>query len=141
MRLMLPSPGEAYDRLTILNLKIKFARENKRENVIDGFVAEQKALVEYMTSKNYVVPTDLANEMGRINARLWDLEDRQRLLIKDIESQFVKEQSSVFDEFTTNAITIIRLNDARAEAVQKINRACGINAPEKLYGTNENSTR
>lgn len=119
---MQPSPGEAYDRMTILALKIKHS--DRKE-----FVIEHEDLCKYMKEHFYNVPTDLATELGRINSRLWDLEDSQREIIKEHPTM----STDIALTFAQNAYTIVVLNDARAETVKKINASCGIDSVEKLH--------
>src|ERR1700739_187593 len=122
MRLLKPSPGEVYDRLTILALKIRHSTQA-------SFIEEHAALCKYLKENNFNVPVDLATELGRINTRLWDLEDEQRQLIKSSNFENVVKDSDEY-QFVQNAVTIVRLNDARADTVRKINEACGINQVE-----------
>lgn len=124
MRLVKPSPGEAFDRMTILALKMKHSDRQE-------FKDEHQALIEYMQQNRYNVPTGLDTELGKINAKLWELEDRQRILIKILDSAPFPPRE--IDEFCVNARTVIHLNDARADTVKKINAACGIDSVEKLY--------
>lgn len=125
MRLLQPSPGESYDRLTILALKI--AHSGRKE-----FQVEHDALSQYMIDNHYHVPTDLGNELARINGRLWGLENEQRVIVRRSMYENTVNYEDTF-EFCQNAKTIIQLNDARAETVKKINEALGINSIEKVY--------
>lgn len=136
MRLMKPSPGEAYDRITILSLKIQAAQGRGLLTSKAVFEEEHSALVDYMIEKHYTVPTGLGDEMFKINSRLWDLEDQQREILARITDPLRCEEPYAYS-FLNNAITVLRLNDARAETVQKINAACGVNAPEKLHYVKE----
>jgi len=128
MRLMQPSPGELIDRMTILVLKIKHSDRQE-------FRDEKESLHKYLASKDWVIPNELHQELSTINTKLWSLEDEQRQLISKAESD-VEEESNDFHQFSRNAIKIVRLNDARAETVRKINVACGIDSMEKLHAAN-----
>jgi hypothetical protein len=131
MRLMEPSPGEIWDRITILDLKINHSSRQE-------FRDEHRLLREYYDSKKYTgVSKELIDEMSIINSRLWELEDSQRKLLKRRFPTDVLDTDT--ERFLNNAVEIVHLNDARAETVQKINVACGINSMEKLHDTDKNS--
>jgi hypothetical protein len=138
MRLMKPSPGEAYDRKTILQLKLTYAAMQGKLEASKHFADEQDALTHYMIDNHYIVPTALATELYTINKKLWDLEDAQRMLLQSLASRSMLSGATIVDgsykdTFSCNAVTVIQLNDARAATVQKINKACGVYAPEKLH--------
>ncbi len=134
MRLMRPSPGEAYDRITILQLKVAKAVALEKNDAAAIFIEEQQALTEYMEGSHYRVPPDLGTELAKINERLWKLEDRQRDLLKENrEFDGLEFNHPVIGEFARNAVTVLQLNDARAAAVQMINAACNVYQPEKLH--------
>ena len=125
MRLLQPSPGEAYDRMTILVLKMKHSDRIE-------FKQEHEALVKYMTDNHYKVPTQLANDLGIINSALWNLEDEQRKLMSDTHfGDYSADDPRT--QFYDNAVTIVKLNDKRADTVKAINEACGITSVEKVY--------
>jgi hypothetical protein len=129
---MNPSPGECYDRLTILSLKSENASKLDRVDLQTNFDLESAAIVLYMQDKRYKVPTNLGEELAKINSRLWDLEDAQRKLYKEMSKTGI-DLDDIDAEFLKNAITVLQLNDARAATVQKINQACNVSAPEKLH--------
>jgi hypothetical protein len=135
MRFIEPSPGEAYDRLTILSLKIAKASAAQKNDVAAVFQKERTALENYIHTKGYDVPADLCDELHKINERLWRLEDEQRERLKRLA--IASEPNGFLTDIGENAVTVIQLNDARADVVQRINRACGVEHPEKLYGMKE----
>lgn len=137
MRLMFPSPGEAYDRLTILQLKLLAAAKKKLTKQAAAFTEEQQALSEYMQTHKYQVPSPLAACMFMVNSQLWDLEDRQRELLTAVNFSFSLEADQPgLGEYIRNAQLVTQLNDKRAQLVQEINQACGVYAPEKLHYVN-----
>jgi hypothetical protein len=139
MRFIEPSPGEAYDRFTILSLKIANAMVVHKEEIAGVFQRESEALQAYIKAKGYEIPPGLHDELHKINEKLWRLEDEQRERLKQLAG--TAEQGGVLADIGENAVSVIQLNDARAEIVQRINRACGINHPEKLYGLGEQPQR
>jgi hypothetical protein len=125
---MTPSPGEVIDRMTILELKIKHSERKE-------FRDEKESLHKYLADKQeWIIPNELHKELATINTRLWVLEDRQRDLLPRVELD-AEEESNEFHQFARNAITVVNLNNARAETVRKINVACGIDSVEKLHDT------
>lgn len=133
MRLIAPSPGEAYDRLTILNLKVVAAEAKGLKDYARAFEIERGAISEYLLRNFRQIPTNYAQELGEINSILWKLEDEQRVLILKVEENFAQELGKYLMDFVNNACRVIHLNDARAECIQKINKELGVQQPEKLH--------
>src|SRR5712675_949092 len=100
MRLITPAPGECYDRLTILKLKMD-------HSTIPEFFLEHEAIAFYMKDKHWQVPIELAYELQKINTRLWDLEDKQRAILKNINGDPLKWEVNIADEILINAVTIV----------------------------------
>lgn len=137
-RLLNPSPGEILDRLSILELKIEFA---KRKNVLSThFEAEKASLQEAMLPWDRSVHDDYhgdekaldqqrvyiaANKNGltSMNSLIWAAEDEVR----------ATGENEVF-KLARLCKQISRWNDSRALFVSKLNELYGLaNEPEKLY--------
>lgn len=102
------SPGEIYDRISIL--KIKTEKIQDREKLV--YVFE-----EYNRLKNYLMVeiTDvkkLGEKLYKVNKKLWDLENTVRRLEKE---------KNFGEEFIEAARKIYKYNDQRAAIKNKIN--------------------
>jgi len=106
--------GEAYDRLTILEIKLGRIEEEKK---LKNISKEYDYLVSKMTT--IVPPKDednkLSNSINRlkeVNTELWDIEDALREY----------ENDGVFNEtFIQIARSVYKLNDERASIKKFIN--------------------
>lgn len=110
MPLLRPTPGEIYDRLSILELKQKHGWQQH-------FHDEIKDLLAYFQD-NYrpTIENSFPEALAYINGALWELEDSVRL-------------DPTLDDY--KAIT--RLNDERQGTIRHINRVFGCDRIEKLY--------
>ena len=143
MRLLNPSPGELYDRLSILELKISFGQKKGIDTT--HFEAE-KASVEgrihdclnmLMETGYYDDDADWErrtnecdkhrNGLSAVNALLWDAEDSVRALP---ETEVV--------QLARLAKQIAAWNDSRAQYVRDLDKLYGIEeGPEKLHSTTQ----
>lgn len=112
MRLTIPiGIGEAFDRLTILQIKSELITdEEKLKNIHSEYAALHGAMLEkdpdYQSHKNYV-------ELYRINRQLWDIENNMRRY----------EQKQYFGiDFVQTARKVYKKNDVRAKIKRVINR-------------------
>ena len=109
------SPGELIDKLTIL--EIKSARMTDAAKVAN--VRVELSLLQTTWNGSAYAKNDIAAEwaeLRRINAELWDIEDR----IRD------KERQRLFDaEFIELARAVYVENDQRAAVKKRINVALG----------------
>ena len=118
------SPGELLDKITIL--RIKAARIEDAGKL--GNVRRELALLEQYWSQAVAAPNELAADeaaLGRVNAELWDIEDR----IREHEAQ------RRFDAgFIELARAVYLRNDERAAIKQRINlKLNSVLVEEKSY--------
>jgi len=120
------TPGELLDRLTILRLKIAHATDPARRKQLAQSLAELETAKRdgVRQSENL---SKLESELAAVNQRLWDLEDRVRVLEKagDFGADFVEVARSIHRE-----------NDRRISiksAISGLSR--GAAADEKIYAT------
>ncbi len=118
------SVGELLDKITILEIKAeRIADRVKRANV----ARELDALLRCRDGLGLRGPDldRLVAELGRVNRRLWEVEDDLRRL----------EKTETFDaDFIRLARSVYRENDRRAEIKREINRVTGSQlVEEKSY--------
>ena len=109
------SVGELIDKITILQLKMKFIKNKKQLNNVSTELATLKPLLK---ENNLETPkiNELFAELYEINLKLWKIEDKIR----------EKERQSDFkDEFISLARSVYFTNDKRAEIKKKINLISG----------------
>ena len=109
------SVGELIDKITILQLKMKFIKNKKQLNNVSNELATLKPLLK---ENNLETPkiNELFAELYEINLKLWKIEDKIR----------EKERQSDFkDEFISLARSVYFTNDKRAEIKKKINLISG----------------
>lgn len=106
------SDGELLDKITILELKMEYIRdESKLYNVEKEYFTLNSLLNTLHLSTEIQT---LRNELKDINRSLWDIEDRIR----------VKEKNKQFDEeFIELARSVYITNDERARVKREINVA------------------
>ena len=107
--------GELFDKITILQIKSeKILSPNSLKN-IDRELKQLKLTFDTTFAENSKA-LKLAEELRRINSKLWDVEDRIR----------EKEKKKVFDnEFIQLARSVYINNDQRSVIKRKINKAFG----------------
>ena len=109
------SVGELIDKITILQLKMKFIKNKKQLNNVSNELGTLKPLLR---ENNLETPkiNELFAELYEINLELWKIEDKIR----------EKERQSDFkDEFISLARSVYFTNDKRAEIKKKINLISG----------------
>ena len=109
------SVGELIDKITILQLKMKFIKNKKQLNNVSSELATLKPLLK---ENNLETPkiNELFAELYEINLELWKIEDKIR----------EKEKQSDFgNEFVSLARSVYFTNDKRAEIKKKINFISG----------------
>lgn len=142
MRLLNPSPGEIWDRMSILELKISAA---KKKNVASThFEAEKATLEEAMVvwsrtlmeinfdsdsnrsgQEKILQIAGHRNALAAVNALLWRAEDEVRATPEDSAFRLARLCKQ-----------IVHLNDSRAFHVLELNKLYGLEEePEKLYST------
>jgi hypothetical protein len=138
MRLLNPSPGEIFDRLSILELKITVAKkkgleasyfeaekaslEERMLQWTDGLVFDHMGAQEALDKKKEEISTQ-RNTLAAVNGLLWMAEDDAR----------AASENEAF-KLARLCKQIVKWNDARAGAVRELDRLYGItDGPEKLY--------
>ncbi len=109
------SVGELIDKITILQLKMKFIKNKEQLNNIRNELGTLKPLLK---ENNLETPkiNELFAELYEINLKLWKIEDKIR----------EKERQSDFnDEFISLARSVYYTNDKRADIKKKINLISG----------------
>jgi len=106
-------PGEAYDRLTILQIKLEEIKDpEKLENINREYVFLSSSILAYCAEINQAAPPELVEALKSVNERLWKVEDELRN----------HERAKTFgDEFVKLARNVYYLNDERAEIKREIN--------------------
>ncbi len=109
------SVGELIDKITILQLKMKFIKNKEQLKNIRNELGTLKPLLK---ENNLETPkiNELFAELYEINLELWKIEDKIR----------EKERQSDFsDEFISLARSVYFTNDKRADIKKKINLISG----------------
>jgi len=124
-RLMIPiSLGELLDRISILELKQQHVSDAARRVNVTRELGQLARVLEH--SGRSLSDPDLQS-LREVNAALWDLEDRIRLL---------ERQGLCSGEYACAARDIHRLNDARHNLKRSISVAGGSAVvEEKEYST------
>ena len=145
MSLMKPTPGEIYDRMTIVKLKIDFFARVNNPVGRNQFEWELIEITEYLQKryhgkvsekderKDIVAALDkqqqLMQKLQDVNKQLWDLEDKRRVLMSELKMDEA--------EIGRNAIKTTLLNDERAAIIKEINLLYNVDAVEKTYDFNK----
>jgi hypothetical protein len=116
------SVGELIDKITILELKLKFIRdETKRENVLK----EHVQLISILDNLDLPDITQLRNDLYNINQELWHIENYKRAM---------EDEKSFGDGFVNAARQVYLKNDVRARIKKEINLIVGSDIiEEKSY--------
>ena len=109
------SVGELIDKITILQLKMKFIKNKEQLNNVKN---ELRTLKPLLKENNLETPkiNKLITELYEVNLKLWKIEDK----IRDKE-----RQSDFSDEFISLARSVYYTNDKRADIKKKINFISG----------------
>lgn len=106
------SNGEIADKLTIIELKLeRITDPGKLTNLKKEHTIVEEALAGFMTKDD-----PLYLELYRVNAALWDIEDR----IRDLE-----RRKDFGPEFIETARSVYFRNDERSEIKRRINMQTG----------------
>ena len=115
------SIGELVDKITILKIKLKFLKGQRKVNV----KKEYDLLNDVLKNSSLIIEDDLMSDLQLINQKLWDVEDEIR--IKELNNDFKKD-------FIALARSIYKLNDKRSEIKKMINKKYNsIIFEEKIY--------
>jgi len=112
MAIMIPvSPGEALDKLTILELKMaRFKDESKIQYAVAEYTILRSVLDKILTLKGEL--NVLVNELRTVNSNLWCIENAIRRY---------EQEGDFGGKFTAHAREVYLQNDYRAEIKKKIN--------------------
>ena len=109
------SVGELIDKITILQLKIKFIKNKEQLNNVNKELDTLKPLLKENNLETPEIKKHFS-ELYEINLELWKVEDKIR----------EKEKQSDFgNEFVSLARSVYFTNDKRAEIKKKINLISG----------------
>ena len=116
--------GELFDKITILEIKLKNVHEKNALNNVKKEHDKLRIIYENNFLEN-IRAKNLMNDLKKINQKLWKIEDN----IRD------KERNRTFDEeFIELARSVYLTNDKRSKIKRKINETFGSELiEEKLY--------
>ena len=103
------SIGELVDKITILKIKLKYLKGQKKANV----KYEYDLLLDILKDSPILMEDNLIKKLQDINQKLWEVEDRIRKkeLNKNFEEEFIELARSVY-----------RLNDERFKTKNDLNQ-------------------
>jgi len=138
MRVVNPGPGELYDRLSILALKVQYGKE-KNIDVSDWEQEEYEVLCAI--SAHFTVDSSkikvsgskdnlqLVGELNAVNKNVWVAIDQQREYQKvDLHSA----SEPTLREIARLGLYVMEMNDVRAKLIGEINELYGIKRTEKI---------
>ena len=116
--------GELFDKITILEIKLKNVHEKNALNNVKKEHDKLRIIYENNFLEN-IRAKNLMHDLKQINQKLWKIEDN----IRD------KERNRTFDEeFIELARSVYLTNDKRSKIKRKINETFGSELiEEKLY--------
>jgi len=111
------SNGEILDKLSILELKMRFIKnQSQKDNIIKEYKFLKTVSMNILDKDDNIFPFDLYEALSNINLRLWNIEDSIRL----------KEKNKEFDdEFVDLARAVYYTNDERSKIKKEINLQTG----------------
>jgi|TARA_R110002020_G_scaffold136258_3_gene303989 hypothetical protein len=111
------SNGEILDKLSILELKMRFIEnQSQKDNIIKEYKFLKTVSMDILDKDDDIFPFDLYEALSNINLRLWNIEDSIRL----------KEKNKEFDdEFVDLARAVYYTNDERSKIKKEINLQTG----------------
>jgi predicted DNA-binding protein YlxM (UPF0122 family) len=108
------SVGELLDKISILQIKSQFTD--------NPYVINERDHLIQIAKENDVYNQDFLNQLFEVNKKLWDIEDKLRL----IEKQQTDDKVFVFDDsFIPLARSVYITNDIRAKIKKEINEKYG----------------
>lgn len=121
------SPGELVDRVTILRLKSERIAEARKLALVRIELSRHEDLLKSLSQESVLLP--LIDQLFRINARLWEVEDDLRIC---------EREGDFGPKFIELARTVYQTNDARFATKQAIDQALGASVTEvKSYSVDE----
>ena len=74
------SNGEILDKLSILELKMRFIKnQSQKDNIIKEYKFLKTVSMDILDKDDDIFPFDLYEALSNINLRLWNIEDSIRL--------------------------------------------------------------
>lgn len=130
-RLVNPGPGEQFDRLSVLGLKLLFGTEAGKDT--SHFERERAVLLTQVRASNRG-DWGVVLELAAVNAALWHAENQLRDLREgyDPKTGAVPGQEMTLLQAGHVAFRIQSLNDRRAELIGQLNAEAGETAKEKI---------
>jgi len=115
LKIVIPiSIGELLDKISILQIKSQFTD--------NPYVIEERDHLIQIAKENEVYNQDFLNQLLKVNKKLWDIEDKLRL----IEKQQTDDKVFVIDDsFIPLARSVYITNDIRAKIKKEINEKYG----------------
>lgn len=101
------SNGEIFDKYTILEIKLDRSNDPVKTRNIEKEFDYLKKIIDVIE-----IPNELIQELKKVNLKLWDIEDRLRIL---------ESQNNFNAEFIDLARQVYFTNDKRAEIKYSIN--------------------
>jgi chromosome segregation ATPase len=121
------SPAELLDRKSILELKIRYAPPEKRDDLARAMQAVIRALRTIDTSRVQSDLDALDAELARINTEIWDLEDDIR--------RYLRQERQGEPNFVYLTAQVPVLNDQRAACKARIDKLLDYGVSDiKVYG-------
>ena len=149
MGIINPSPGELYDRLAIVRLKINFCEKKRESKLRMQFENELLQILDVLDRKWNAIAFDgvvslvdarLDKQIEQfatletLHAQLWDLEsERRRLMSRAMDFTSPDPQNEHYAEIGRNAEKTTLLNDERQKLIAEVNASFSVGDVEKLY--------
>ena len=120
------SNGESLDKLSILELKLRFMEnEEQKSNVQKEHDLLKRASAKILLTNGKTFPEDIYKDLSNVNLKLWSIEHKIRE--KEFKDEFDKD-------FIKLARSVYKTNDKRARIKKEINVFTGsILVEEKNY--------
>ena len=119
------SNGEILDKLSILELKLRFMEnEEQKSNVQKEHDLLKRASAKILLTNGKTFPEDFYKDLSNINLKLWSIEHKIRE--KEFKDEFDKD-------FIKLARSVYKTNDKRARIKKEINVFTGSTLVEEKY--------
>ena len=114
------SPGELFDKITILEIKkSKISNKEKLNDIEKELLSLNGTVQKFIPNQSSI--SKYINELKNVNLKLWDIEDGKRAAEKN------KDFGEKFIELARN---VYKFNDERAKIKLAINTSLGSNIKE-----------
>ena len=120
-RLVNYGAGEIADRLTILALKVAHGYEKNADT--NHWETERNALLVQARTKNVSIEDVI--ELAALNAMIWQAEDELRHWRTESKDNIGECDQELVDDIATIAFQLQRLNDKRAQCIERLNKEAG----------------